>query len=69
MIGFAITTALTLAAAAIVDHLATLTTKKFLPPLPTCERSDTTTHAARRAAKPQRIDPCRRQPAPTFIRP
>ena len=33
MIGFAIATALTLAAAAIVDHLATLTTKKVFPPL------------------------------------
>jgi len=38
VIGFAIATALTLAAAAIVDHLATLTTKKFVAPLPTCER-------------------------------
>jgi hypothetical protein len=32
MIALALATALTLAAAAIVDHLATLTTKKFLTP-------------------------------------
>ena len=37
MMSLAIATALTLAAAAIVDHLATLTTKKLLPPLRTCE--------------------------------